>query len=64
MILRGLYLLTVGAYSNYYTLVGKSPDNKLLHFRRVRTPKSKIDGARLPENIHINYLGSPISQPT
>lgn len=54
--LSDLYSITLGYNVDKYmcTLVG----NGTAEFRRVRMPKSKIDGVRLPERISISFFGS------
>jgi len=60
--LSDLYSVTLGYYGDKYmcTTVG----NGFAEFRRVRTPKSKIDGVRLPERISLTFYGSRANKPT
>jgi len=54
--LSDIYSLTLGYNGDKYmcTTVG----NGFAEFRRVRMPKSKIDGVRLPERITLTFLAS------
>lgn len=53
-----LYNITLGRYQDKYLVTGDY--NGQFELRRVRMPKTKIDGVRLPERISIAYYGSPV----
>jgi hypothetical protein len=52
-----VYTITLGKYSDKYLCVFDTFNGGSL--RRVRTPKTKIDNVRLPENIHITEFSKP-----
>jgi len=58
--LNELYEVTIGQYKDKYMVVSRSATGQT-NLRRIRTPKTKIDGVRLPENITISYFGSQVS---
>jgi hypothetical protein len=53
-----IYKIQLGKYSDSYLCTFSSPVGYDL--RRVRMPKNKIDGVRLPEHISISHLGTPL----
>jgi len=66
MNLREIYEIRLGNYQDKYMvtevmLIKTDKPNATL--RRVRRPKSKIDGVRLPETISITFFGSPLPNP-
>jgi len=59
--LSDLYSVTLGYNGDKYMLT--TVGNGFAEFRRVRMPKSKIDGVRLPERISISFFGSRVPKP-
>lgn len=54
--LSDIYQLQLGYHGDKYMCVGVG--RGMAEFRRVRLPKSKIDGVRLPERITLSFFGS------
>lgn len=66
MQVRDIYEIRLGNYQDKYMvthtyLVSNGKINAGL--RRVRKPKTKIDGVRLPETISITFFASPTTNP-
>ena len=61
--LGSIYQLTIGYNWDKYMCTTVGSDG-LAEFRRVRRPKSKIDGVRLPERITISFFGNFMPKPT
>lgn len=57
-----IYNIQLGNYHDKYLCVFSGTGG--YNLRRVRTPKSKIDGIRLPEAISISYSCTPLSKPS
>jgi len=65
MNLRDIYEIKLGNYKDKYmvTVVNFVPTSGInATLRRVRTPKSKIDGVRLPNEISITFFGRQLPQ--
>ncbi len=56
-----VYKMQLGKYSDSYLCVFSGGGG--YNLRRVRTPKNKIDGVRLPENISISFYATQLNKP-
>ncbi len=59
MQLGSVYTITLGKYSDQYLCISIG---MVYNLKRVRLPKSKIDGIRLPEYITITNFGTSVSK--
>lgn len=56
-----IYSIQLGKYHDEYLCVFSG--NGGYNLRRVRLPKNKIDGVRLPENISISFYAIQLNKP-